>query len=487
MGNDRKKFITDTFLSSFPPLAGLLSSFVIMIFITKFIGVAGYGIWAQFQITFSLLSLFLCLNLGSSIGRFLAGEKEKEYLGKVFYSVIASVLILTILAGLFFYIFKESLANFLFGEKELGIIIILLIIFLIFRNLSRQCQHLLMARRYIKEWTLINLGIFGAAAVLVVLTTMATKNIVASIFAFVVVEGIALAILSGFIWQKGIRPVKPDFGSIVPLLKFGVPLIMTGIGYWIIQSSDRYLIKYFLDISQVGLYSVGYSCAFTLIFLWTAFSGVILPDLSALFDKGKIRELEIRFSRVLKYGVAFSVPGVIGLSILAKPIIKTLSSSEFLPAANVLIIISVGVFFYGMFVHFNTLLSVLKKVKILSSIWILMAVFNLGLNFWLIPKFGIIGAAASTSLCFLLGAVVIVLYSQNYFKIVFQKEWLAKIIIASTLMGILISLITVTSKICLILTILTGALIYGATLLLLKFYDQSELSLFGKIFLKSKR
>lgn len=484
MGNDRKKFIVDTFFSSFRPIAGFLSSLVIMIFITKFIGAAGYGIWAQFQVTFSLFSLFLCLNLGSSVARFLAGEKKKEYLSKVFYSAIVSILILTILVGSCFYIFKEPLANFLFGEKELGIIIILLVIFLIFRNLSRQGQHFLIARRYVKEWTLINLGIFGTAAGLVVLTAILTKNIVAAIVAFVMVEGIALGILLGFIWKKGISPVKPDFSSIVPLLKFGIPLIIAGLGYWIIQCSDRYLIKYFMDISQVGLYSLSYSCAFILIFLWTIFRGVLLPDLSALFDEGKIKELEIRFSRVLKYGVACSVPGVIGLSVLAKPIIKTLSSSEFLPAANVLIIISIGVFFYGMFIHFNTLLKILKKVKVLSSIWVLMAILNLGLNFWLIPKFGIMGAAYSTSLCFLLGALIIILYSRNYFKITFKREWLTKIIIASTLMGVIISLMTVTSKMYLILTILIGALTYGTLLLLLKFYDQSELLLFKKVFLK---
>lgn len=478
----REKFISDTLFVSFPSIVGLLSGFFIMVFVTKFIGASGYGIWTQFQSTFSLVSPLLCLNFGSSIPRFLAGNKEKEYLGRVFYSVLFAVLIPTMIAGALFYLFREPLADFLFGKKELEIIIILLIIFLIFKNLSNQGEHLLMAQRHAKEWTIISLGVFGATTGLVALAAVTTKNIMDTIAVLVAIEGIVLGVFMSFILKKGIVPVKPDFSSIAPLLKFGLPLILANLGYWIIQSSDRYLIKYFLDISQVGLYSVGYSLAFILIFSWNTLRGVLLPDLSALFDEGRIEEFEIRFSRVLKYGVAFSIPGVVGLSILAKPTIKILSSPEFLSSADILSIISVGVFFFGIFLLFTTLLSVLKKVKLISLMWIFMAILNVGLNFLWIPLFGITGAAYSTSISFLLGALIIVLYSRNYFKIIFKKEWLAKIIIASVLMGAVVNLIKVGSMIYLISAVLAGILIYGTILFLLKFYDKSELIMLKKLF-----
>lgn len=481
---DRKKFVLDTFFISFPSIVGLLSGFIMMIFITKFIGAKGFGIWTQFQATFSLVSPLLCLNFGSSIPRFLAGDKEKEYLSKVFYSVLFSILIFTILTDSFFYIFRKPLAEFLFGERELGIVVVFLIFFLIFKNLSNQGEHLLTTRRYAKEWTLISLGVFLVTTGLVSLTAVVAKNIVSAIAVLVIIEGIVLGFFVGFIWKKGISPVRPDFNSITPLLKFGIPLMVANLGYWIIQSSDRYLIKYFLDISQVGIYSVGYSLAFILIFFWNTLRGVLLPDLSALFDQGKTREFEIRFSRVFKYGVALSVPGVLGISLLAKPIIETFSSPEFMSATDVLAIIAIGVFFFGIFLLFTTLLSVLKKATLISAIWIFMAILNVGLNFWLIPSFGIIGAAYSTSIVFLLGALVIIFYSRKYFKIIFKKEWLAKIIIGSVFMGAIISLIRVTSLIHLILTILAGALIYGLILLFLKFYDESELLLFKKSFLR---
>lgn len=484
---DRKKFVSDTLFASLPSLAGFLSGLAIMTFITKFVGTAGYGVWAQFQATFSLLSPFLCLNLGTAVGRFLAGEdKRNDYLAKVFYSNLAVIAVLTLATGAIFYLFRERLADWLFGQKEMAVVVALLILFLLFNNLSNQGQHFLMARRYVKEWTLLNLGIFGVSAGLIGLVSFESRNIVPTIAAQVALDAFILLFFLVFIWQKGAGPTKPDFSSISPLLKFSVPLIVAAFGYWIIQSSDRYLLKYFLDISQVGIYSVGYSLAFVLIFFWMFLMNVLVPDLSALFDQGKTREVEIRFSRILKYGVALSVPGVIGLSILAKPLVSVFSSPEFLPASDVLIIVALGVFFYGLFLLFTTLLNVLKKVRLLNSLWIFMAVLNIGLNLWWIPRLGIVGAALATSLAFFSGALLIVLYSRPYLKIIFKKEWLVKIAIASGLMGLAVSQISVSSVFYLALAVLAGALIYGFILFLLKFYDQSEILLLKKVWAGEK-
>lgn len=477
---DRKKFVWDTLFVSLPSIFGLLSGFVIMIFITKSIGAIGYGIWSQFQTTFSLLSIFLCLSFGRAIPRFLAGEKDNQYLSKVFYSALTIILIVTMLFGAIFYLFKEPLADFLFGGRDLGIIVTLLLIFLLLRNLNRQGQHLIITRRYAKEWSIINLAIFTVTAVFVGLAAVLTKNIISTIVTFVAIDAVVLIFLICFIWGKGIKPTKPDFSSVKPLLKFGIPLIITGIGYWIIQSSDRYLIKYFLDISQVGIYSVSYSCAFVLMFFWTSLRGVLLPDLAVLYEQGKVRELEARFSRVLKYAVAFSVPAITGLFILASPIIKTLSSAEFLPASSVLVIVSVSVFFYGVFVHFNTLMDILKKVKFLSSVWITIAIINIILNLIFIPDFGITGAAYATLISFFIGALILILSSKKDFKISFKMSWAVKIITASIFMALIVNMINVTSTFSLVLTIILGAVAYGTTLFLLKFYDQSELSIFKK-------
>lgn len=488
MGNDRKKFIKDSFFAFFPQIVQRLSGLIVMVFIAKYIGTAGYGIWSQFNVTVSLVSIFICLNLGQSLVRFLAGEKSEQYLSKVFSSALIFILSSTVLFGILLFIFREPLSDFLFGGKEFTTIVILLFIFLLLQNLNAANRSFLIAQRYIKTFSLVITGAMGLIALLVAITAINTNNIVLAISSLVAVELITFFILITFILNKGVKIVKPEFSCLLPLLKFSVPLLIAFLGYWIIQSSDRYLIKYFLDISNVGIYSLSYSIGLVLTLFWGAFDTVLLPDLAALYDKEKKKELEMRFSRVLKYGVAFSIPAMVGLFVLAEPIIKILSNQEFLAGSKVLMIVTIGIFFSGIFVRFTDLLNVLKKVKVLSSMWLAMAILNIGLNFWFIPKFGIMGAAYSTLIGFLLGTIAIILYSSFYFDIIFQKNWFIKITIASALMGWLVSLIPVFSLVNLVLAILIGGLIYAGLLLLLRFYDKSELLLFKEIFsMKNKK
>jgi len=270
---------------------------------------------------------------------------------------------------------------------------------------------------------------------------------------------------------------------VLPLIKFGTPLLIVSIGYWIVQVSDRYLIKYFMSVSDVGIYSVSYGIALVIIMIWTASTSIVFPDLCALYDSGNIKELERRFSRVLKYGVAVTAAAVVGLAVLSVPILKIITSEEFIGSSGVLIVAAIGIFWYGIFMYFAVLPNILKKVKVLNSLWISMASINIILNILLIPKFGIMGAAYSTLISFLLGAIAIVLYSSSHFNIIFRKDWLMKIIISSVIMGYIVSLIPIFSLAVLVLVILIGALIYGATLFLLRFYDKSELLLFKEVFL----
>ncbi|MFC1630143.1 flippase [Patescibacteria group bacterium] len=482
MDFDRKKFFQDILFSFLPPFFISLSGLVIMVFITKHIGSIGYGIWAQVKVTLSFGLGFLCLNFGGSLGRFLAGEKSKEYVSKVFSSVLFSVSILTVLAGVVFYLLRDDLSDFLFGNEKLGLIVLFLGILFVFQGLNRLNRGLLKARRYIKFWSIIESIGSVLLLIFIALSAVFTENIVIVIGSFVFLEILFFLAFFIFILKNEVKLVKPDFHSLVPLLKFGIPLLIVVMGYWIVQTSDRYIIKYFMDISWVGIYSVSYSFSFLISFLWGSFNTVLLADFSALYDKKEKRELEVRFSRVLKYGLAGSIPIIVGIFILSEPLIKIFSSQEFIAAAPALVIISISMLFFGLLMHFANFLNILKKTKILSLIWIMMAILNIGLNFLFIPKIGIIGAAYSTLISFLVGAVIVIVYSSQYFNIVFKKEWLIKIAIAITIMGGVISLISVHSFLTLTMTILTGVLFYGGTMFLLKFQDRSELLLMREVF-----
>ena len=48
------------------------------------------------------------------------------------------------------------------------------------------------------------------------------------------------------------------------VLKFSIPLIPASLGMFILHFSDRYFVKHFCSLSDVGIYSLGYKFGFIL-------------------------------------------------------------------------------------------------------------------------------------------------------------------------------------------------------------------------------
>jgi len=152
-----------------------------------------------------------------------------------------------------------------------------------------------------------------------------------------------------------------SFENIPTYLKFGIPLIPMTLAYWVVQSSDRYVIGYFMNVSQVGIYSVAYTLAGAIGVLLSPVLTVLLPDLSDLYERKQVGELETRFQKIQKYYVAIGSATTVGLAILARPLIKVISSPEFIAGTQPLIILSVAFLFYGLFILKGHLEVILPK------------------------------------------------------------------------------------------------------------------------------
>lgn len=487
MKNHRSKFVTDIAISFVSPLMLNLSSFLVMVILTKFLSNAEYGIWVQFSATIGLITIFTCLNLGYSMSRFLSGDKDIKYISTLFSSIIYIIFFLSIISAGIIIISREPLSFFLFKDHRYAILIIIMALTIIFKNLNVEAGALLRARRYIKQLNMLDIIYYGLNIIFFVFAAIVTKNIFWVIAFFFLLQILFNAVYLIFIRKQGIRFKKPDIIQLIPLLRFGTPLLFTSMAYWIVQWSDRYFLGYFRDISSVGIYAVNYGIASLLLIFWLAVDNILFPDLSALFEEKRIKELELRFGYILKYLVAVSFASIAGLLILAKPIITVISTNEFVQEPMILGMLVFAQFFYGIFIVFSDLIAILKKIKIINFLWMIMAVMNLLLNIFLIPKYGLLGAAVSTLLSFLTGAIIIVSYSCRYFRIVFKISWILKTLIACLTMGLLVYFVPVYSVFSLLFGIFLGGVVFFAVLFILGFFERSELLLFKKSFFPIKK
>ena len=74
------------------------------------------------------------------------------------------------------------------------------------------------------------------------------------------------------IWlNRGYLKAVFDKDTFKEFFNYGSPFIFTGLAYWVFTSLDRYLISYFMSVSDVGVYSVSSKVALIPLFIFNAF------------------------------------------------------------------------------------------------------------------------------------------------------------------------------------------------------------------------
>jgi O-antigen/teichoic acid export membrane protein len=121
-----------------------------------------------------------------------------------------------------------------------------------------------------------------------------------------------------------------SFSFDIPLLKigisFGIPLIFSSVAMMLLNLSDRYIIKYFLNDEMVGLYDLGYRVAGALnMFVIVPLSLTLVPQAYKMFGKTGDKRF---YSKVLTY-LTFGLVWIgLALSLFSKEIIKLLAQKQ---------------------------------------------------------------------------------------------------------------------------------------------------------------
>jgi O-antigen/teichoic acid export membrane protein len=127
-------------------------------------------------------------------------------------------------------------------------------------------------------------------------------------------------------------------------------------------------------------------------------------------------------------------------------------------------------------------LALKKRTAVIGTIWILCAVLNFGLNLVLIPYLGLVGAALTTFLAFLIAFVLTTHYSLRQFTFDVNGGFLAKSVCSSSVMALFLFLWSPTGLLSVVLSIAFATVIYLAILLALRGYTIQEIKQILRIY-----
>jgi O-antigen/teichoic acid export membrane protein len=195
--------------------------------------------------------------------------------------------------------------------------------------------------------------------------------------------------------------VFPTFAHARSYLSLGLPTVPSNLSYWIVNSSDRYIISIFLGAAAVGYYSPGYTVGYSIVLAVTPVSLILLPTLSAYFDNHRIDQVKTTLSYCLKYFLALAIPAAFIISLLSKQILTILSTPEIAAQGYVVTpYMTASALLFGVYALIGNVLVLEKRTRVLATIWLFAAALNLVLTLFLIPRIGFVGAAIATLFSF---------------------------------------------------------------------------------------
>ncbi|MDD5145046.1 MAG: oligosaccharide flippase family protein [Candidatus Pacebacteria bacterium] len=451
---------------------------ILLPIITKLLGAEGYGVWSQIGVTISLLSPLVLLGLSYTLVRFLAGEKDKKEIQESIYSVLFFVFLTSLAAAAFFIFFANQISGFLgipaVFNQVLGLIILFESLGLVFFGVLQAFQEI---GKYSALLILKSLG----EIILIIIALALGYSLVGAIISLLIIRVIIFLILFSYILKKvGFK--MPRFHHLKEYLKFGLPTVVSGFSYWFITSSNRYLINYFLGIVFVGYFSAAYAIGSSLTFLIYPLSFLLPPVLSKFFTENNVEEVKKYLRYSLKYFLALAIPIVFGLSILSKKLLIVFSTGEIAENSYLITPFIVSSFlFYGIYTILVQVLVLVKKTRIFGTIWLICSILNVGASLILLPRFGVLAAAAIMLLSYIFSLLATWHYSSKEIRFVFEWDFVLKSILASTIMSLPVFLLNPSGIFHLVLVIVLGALIYGFLILALKGFKKRELE-FAKNF-----
>lgn len=244
-----------------------------------------------------------------------------------------------------------------------------------------------------------------------------------------------------------------DKTLIIRMVRYSIPLIFTGLSWWILNASDKYIILHFIGASANGIYSVAHKIPTIIIAINGFFNSAW--QLSAI-DEQKSSDNELFYNKVFYSYSAILYLMASGIILISKYIMPVLITNDYYEAIQYIpiLVMSSLLQVYGNF--FGGLNVAYQKTKNLVSSAITAGIVNLGLNIILTPLFGMYGTAVATCVgC----AVMIIMRLIDADKNLHVKFQMRKAILSTLLIGLQIFLFLMNFYMCEIMQIAVVILI----------------------------
>ena len=235
------------------------------------------------------------------------------------------------------------------------------------------------------------------------------------IYSFIVIFIISSAVVYFFLFKKDFVTSKHQNFSSSSILKTSYPMAISAISFFLMQSTDVLFISAYDTFDSVAYYSIAVKLASVTALALISVNIVIAPKIATIYNDKNFYELKSILKKATRINVVISLPIIIVLLCFSEYILSTFGINYVL-AKSALWVLLIAQFFNSVTGPSALYLNMTGRQKKLNVILLISLLINIVLNIILVPAYGMLGAAISTTASFIISKILasaLVLYLDN--------------------------------------------------------------------------
>jgi len=453
--------------------------FFTLAYTARYLGVAGYGT-LSFALAFTgIFSVFMDLGLNTYTIREVARKKSlaEDY--------IANISLIKILLGLITFIIIIIIAYILGYNHQTVQIVAFIALYTIFSAFSQLFYAVFQANEKMEYPSLGNIisSILLLIGVFVAMYYGFNIYQFSQIYTFTGAIVLIYAILM-YSWRFNFPKIQFEWNMWKCLIKEAWPFAITGISINLYLYIDTIILSLIQGQEAVGFYNAAYRLIMVFLFIPVIFNNALFPLMSQFFISSK-EALNLTFDKLFKIMILIGFPISTGTVLIANKVIMLIYGTQYEGAVIALQILIWSTFLIFARSPFERLLESSNKQLLVTKIFILGVLFNTISNIMFIPLFSYVGAALITVLTDVIVFGLLIFSVKKSTGMIISKNTkisLIKVFVASLIMGLIINHLLFLNVFILIVT---GTIVYLGTILIMKIFDNDEISMIKSIFRRS--
>lgn len=439
MVNYTKKAVKGASLVFIFSIVSAFLSYILRIVLARGLSPEEYGLFFAIFTFFMFFLLFRDLGLGNALIKYVAEYQAKKDYSKI-KTLIVSTFLFQIISTSIIVLILLSISSFLsenyFKSPAAQGVIWMLVLYTIFSLLFRNARAILNGFQDVKWYAIAESLRVGWTILLSIVFLYFGYSVMSPALGFTF--GILVAFLTlsvGLVKYRFLlkHKIKDFWKTSKQLLAFGLPSIFAHFGGNVIIYLDILILTLFVPLSIVGVYNVLVPTALQFMLFGASIATVLFPMVSELWSKGDKEKVSRGLKLIYTYPFIAVVPFFFVLIVYSDIFIRIVFGDPYAIGILAFRILLVAELIHIISSINYTALAGIGKPGEVAKIVFYTATINTVLNLFLIPTFGMLGAASSTAISHLFAGILSTSKLSKFVRLLTPWQTWIKLSVAGTL------------------------------------------------------